>query len=269
MKKLLWSIALIAALSFVFIACGPDEEGEEEFSFTGIGGNYFFTGETITANGTGLVHTYWMREDADDDAEPLSTAKTFTPTEVGKYTLIVAGENTDVDFDYRDFLVGAGELKGTWYLNAATTVNRSTANPSNVIDFNETLTITKEGYVVVETQADGTSPYGYTFTITDWEKVTRQSLNPSVPGTYTHFNSAFPGAPRYTNVFKVTGEFSGKSGDYNSPTANAFIGTSFHILFDSNNGVDTFVRTYASTSGDYKENSIFPRLFEREKKGTW
>jgi hypothetical protein len=262
---LLWTIALIAALSFVFVACGGDDDPDPVALSVYIEtlSDDPWTGEALTAvtpeKFEGEITYAWTNEAGTSVGQ---NSDTYSPTAFGTYTVTVtSGSETAYD----SVLVGP-KVFGTWYLNSSNAANKGLSDVTTAIDFNETLTITNNSstsdtYIVVETKAPGASGTagGYTFTITSWTKVDKSDLTITDPPT--HFASAYAGCD---TAYRVQGTFTSKSGDY-AQTGNAnFTGTYFYILA----GNDKFVRTVPKDTNVTTGIAIFPRLFEKTKSST-
>jgi hypothetical protein len=249
MKKLLWTIALIAALSFVFIACGPDDEEPSPLSAVYIdvptGGAW--TGvplTTTTSGGTDVTYSWTAR----GSSTSLGTDSSFSPSNPGWYT-VTATDGDGVEVRTDNVFVGPIDLKGTWLRTAA-------KNTGWGVSTLETLTLTVDGYLIVETPGDD----GYKYAISNWESVTRNSINLSTGsgfGTYigTNFN---------TIAYKVTGTFSERGTGY---TSDPFGGsgtqseTAFYIIMK--NDKSEFFRTYPLNIETGSTIRAHERIFEK------
>jgi hypothetical protein len=267
MKNLLWTIALIAALSFVFVACGDDgDPGEVDKTLTAVyidaptEGAWTGVELTATITPTAAEVTYQWSVKGGSDVTGATSSK-FTPTDPGWYT-VTATDADEVTIKTDDILVGPGELKGEWYMNATSQTQIGVAAPT----YNETVTITNDGYLLVASTAATGLPDGdgYKFAISDWEK---GSFNISI-GTGTGF-STFVGT-KFPTTFKVSGKFEDVHGynTGNSVGTAPFPDTYLYIRFNPSD--KQFFRsnpanTYTGTGG----LPAVERLFEQEKKGTW
>jgi hypothetical protein len=263
MKNLLLSVVLITALAFVFLACGGDDEEDDAFSFDGISGD-LFTGSIITANGTGIAVYQWVLED-DIDTD-LSTTATFTPDKVGKYTLYVMGN--DGDMANVKFLVGPSDLKGTWYMNSA---SQTQIQGITAPTYNETVTITSNGYLLVAGSLQDGTPDGdhYTFAISNWEKEGGYQI--TIPTTSSGFSSfasitKFPVAETY----KVSGKFEDVHGYATGDSVGTAPFTDTYLYIRFNPTDKQFFRSIpANKSSSSTSLLAVERFFENTKKGTW
>jgi hypothetical protein len=241
MKNMLWTIALIAALSFVFVACGPEDDPNESVTlYVDLLANGFWTDDTIGVDVPDIEGITYEWAKADNVGTALGTGSTFTPgtNGPGKYRVTVtAGEQTD----YAEFVVAPAALKNTdntWYMNRTATGNGSP-------NYNETVEITPTGFALKEFTTAGAPAEGsFTFTITDW---VTQSVRPTFANNWpsTGFNSGF----RVTGTGTATGDY----------TSLASV-TSFYIFMGGNNN-GQFVRS----NGTAATSTITERYYEKTK----
>jgi hypothetical protein len=237
MKNLVWSVVLVAALAFVFTACGPDES--ESISVT----------LHAPAEGNWTGFQWEATSDTDDvtyqwtlDGTPIGTSSTCTPSNKTSGLLKVTITKDDLE-DYSTAFVAPGVLYSANGWKMAGSANGS-------LNYNEDVTITPTSFKLVESKTNGSASGGqFTFTITDWAPLTTTA--PSNIGNNAEVGSG------YGNYIKVTGSYTEKVGDYASLT-----GTEFYIRL--NDAGNSFCRSRIRTTDSGEENDWIARKFARQ-----
>jgi hypothetical protein len=179
MKNLLMSVVLITALSFVFLACGGDDD-----EVTPLSGNVYlsdgWTTEALVAaypDGHDEATFEWYKDNA-----PISGASgpSYTPTAVGKYKVYVtSGDETEVS---NEVLVGDIAFKGTWK-------GTNSGNDEEIVIISPT-----QFKLDTDVTTEGQKEFFY-FAITKWETASAFTgvtggTTVKVTGTTTHHEYA-------------------------------------------------------------------------------
>jgi hypothetical protein len=254
MKNLLISVVLITALSFVFLACGGDDD-PEPLSVYLTGG---WDDEALVANipvGHDEATFVWTLNGLPVSLE---TSNTIANPELGLYKVVVtSGDAVEQD----TMLVGPGKLKGLWYRNQVTNDQIG----GTQVTTNETLTVSPNGYLVVEASLAGVATGDrYRFAISNWEGPS-STYNISITtgsGFSTFISTNFPA----TNTYKVTGKFDIREGyDSDAVGGTSTAETYFYIRLKSDG--KQFFRSLPAVS--YTGTGGLPaieRVFENEEK---
>jgi hypothetical protein len=223
MKNLLWSVVLITALAFVFLACGPEEDPPLSLNLPATA----WTNEPLTADGDSIVGVVWTGPGGFT-----ATSATITPTVPGiYYVTVTAAADSEDQPKTGSCLVGPGELKGDWEAIAS-------------LGETESVTITVERF---QLETDETPPEHFAFNITNWEKVSK-------PAEVT---STLPSD--YTTGYKMTGTIDSA---YTDHSYVSITGTQFYIFVNSNtpSSVTAFYRNSNTSAGG---NFWVQRAYER------